>query len=262
MGRMVTTGAKWFFGLATLGLLAAVVYGWGSRGGLTGSATGGLVRGVGEHAGYTVLAFMALAAAGLGAVIVAVRDADAEALTAVSPAETVPEAAPPASASYWPAIAALGAGVAVIGLAVGSLLFVIGMFVVGIALVEWTVQAWADRATGDPEANRQIRNRFMHPIEFPVAGALAIGVVVLSVSRVLLAISATAASAAAIVFATAVLVTAGLLAWRPQLKRTVVAAIVALFAVVVLAGGIIAAANGSRSFEEHHEDEHVEEESP
>ena len=32
-----------------------------------------------------------------------------------------------------------------------------------VVVVEWTVQVWADRATGDPEVNRAIRNRLMYP---------------------------------------------------------------------------------------------------
>ena len=30
-------------------------------------------------------------------------------------------------------------------------------------------QRWSERATGDAEVNRQIRNRLMYPIEIPVA---------------------------------------------------------------------------------------------
>ena len=39
-------------------------------------------------------------------------------------------------------------------------------------IIEWAVQAWADRATGDPEVNRTIRNRLMYPIEIPVGAVL------------------------------------------------------------------------------------------
>ncbi len=249
MGRMVTTGAKWFFGLTALAMVAAAIYGWGSRGGLSGPVTGGLVRAVGEQAGYMVLASLAVASLFLGGVVTAVRDADADAVAAVAGTDGLPAASPPAGNSHWPAIAAFGVGVAIVGLAVGALLFVIGLFVVGIALVEWTVRAWADRATGDPVANRQIRDRFMHPIEFPIAGALAIGVVVLCVSRVLLALPETAADATAIGLAIVVLTTAGLIAWRPRIARSVLTAVVVLFAMVVIAGGIIAAAHGSRTYE-------------
>ena len=44
--------------------------------------------------------------------------------------------------------------------------------VLGAVAIEWTMQAWSDRATGDPAVNREIRNRVMLPIEVPVAGAL------------------------------------------------------------------------------------------
>jgi len=35
-------------------------------------------------------------------------------------------------------------------------------------------QTQADRATGDPVANRKIRNRFMYPFEVPIFGAIGI----------------------------------------------------------------------------------------
>ena len=53
---MITTGAKFFFGLAALALVGAAVFAWSNHGGLTGVLTGGLYGGVGDHAGYAVLA--------------------------------------------------------------------------------------------------------------------------------------------------------------------------------------------------------------
>ena len=52
---MITTGAKFFFGLAALALAGAAVFAWSNHGGLAGVLTGGLYGGVGDHAGYAVL---------------------------------------------------------------------------------------------------------------------------------------------------------------------------------------------------------------
>jgi hypothetical protein len=116
------------------------------------------------------------------------------------------------------------------------------------------VSAWADRATGDHEVNRRIRNRLMYPIEIPVFGAIGIVVLVLCVSRVLLAVSKNAASIAAIVFASLVLAAAFVIAASPKAARTIAAVAIAIGSIGVLAGGIIGASQGSRDFEKHHEE--------
>ena len=94
----------------------------------------------------------------------------------------------------------------------------------------------------------------MYPIEIPVFGAIGIVVLVLCVSRVLLALSKNAASIAAIVFASLVLAAAFVIASSPKAARTVVAVVIALGSIGVLAGGIIGAAEGSRNFEKHTEE--------
>ena len=68
------------------------------------------------------------------------------------------------------------------------LVFVLGLLGLTICLVEWSARAWADRATGDAEVNRSIRDRLMHPVETPIAAVLGIGLIVLAVSRILLAL--------------------------------------------------------------------------
>lgn len=257
IGRVIPYGARWFYGLALIATGAALAYGWGSRGGLNGVLTAGLMGAIGEHNGMVLLLSVAVTALFVGGVVTAVRDADPDVVTATAGADVLPEARPPADLSHWPLLGALGVGITVVGLVVGSLLTVVGLFVVGIALVEWAVQAWADRASGDPQANREIRNRLMYPIEFPVAGALGILLLVLCVSRVLLALPKAGSNAVAIAFASLVLLGAALFAYKPKLGKGLVAVLAAVLGVAVIAGGIIAAAEGSRTFAPH-EEEHEE----
>src|SRR3546814_7349588 len=68
-------------------------------------------------------------------------------------------------------------------------MFVIGLFTLLAVLVEWMVLAWSDRATGDAETNRLVRNRVMAPFEVPLAGALVIAVSVFAFSRLFLTAS-------------------------------------------------------------------------
>jgi hypothetical protein len=257
---MITTGTKWFFGLGIATLVLAAAYGWTTGGDGLGPLTAGYKGGVGDHVGYGILLGAAALSFVQGFVLTALRDADAEMEAQVVGLDTVPPVRP-AGASYWPAIAAFGVGLVLVGLVSEPLLFVFGLIVLGAVLVEWTVQTWADHATGDPATNRRLRNRLMNPIEFPVAGALAVAIVVLSFSRVFLAVSELGAVAVAGVAATVILFGGALLAARPSLSPNVIVAVLLVAAVVVIGLGVAGGVEGEREFhpwnaEEDGEDEH------
>ncbi|RMH76375.1 MAG: hypothetical protein D6683_10095 [Actinomyces sp.] len=247
---MFTTGFKFHFGAGTALALAAVVYGYSSGGGGLGPLVLGWKGGVGDHLGYGLLVAAALAFWAIGLVLVAVRDADPEVQAAALGADTVP-VAPPVTGTAWPVVGAFGAATTVVGLVLGSPIFVLGLAIGAVTLIEWTMDAWADRATGDPAANRELRNRLMAPVEVPVVGALVIAVAVLSVSRILLAVSELGAVVIAGVIAVVILGATTLYAAVPRHGRTIVTALGLLLAVALLAGGIIAAVHGERDFEHH-----------
>ena len=246
---MITTGTKWFFGLGFVTLVLSWAYGWTTGGNGLGPITVGYKGAVGDHFGYGVLFVAAVISFGLGIATLAVRDADAEALAQVAGAERVPPVHP-ATTSYWPAVGAFGAAVTVVGLVSEPIVFIAGLIILGIVLIEWTVQTWADRATGDPAANREIRNRLMNPIEFPAAGLLAIALVVLAFSRVFLATSSEVAVWVATGLAAVVFALGMLAASRPNLGSNLVVGLLLIAAVGVLATGVVAAVAGEREF--HH----------
>src|SRR5690606_34766280 len=107
----------------------------------------------------------------LGLVSVAFRDASPSAQAELAGTEVVPAVTPPAHPAFWPVLAALGATLVVLGLVISNVMFVAGFLVLLVALIEWMVLAWSDRATGDPDTNRLVRNRVMGPWEVPLAGA-------------------------------------------------------------------------------------------
>ena len=80
--------------------------------------------------------------------------------------------------------------------------------------------AAAERATGDPEVNRQIRNRLMYPIEIPLAGAVS-GVVVMitAISRVFLALDKVSTAVVAVVIGAIILGIGFFVAYRPHLLK-------------------------------------------
>jgi hypothetical protein len=255
---MITTGTKWFFGLGFLTLAIAALYGWTTGGNGLGPLTAGYKGGVGDHLGYGILLTAAVVSLFQGVVLTAWRDADPRAQAQLVHLDTVPPVRP-AATSYWPPVAAFGAGLTVIGLVSDSLVFIAGLIVLGVVLVEWTVQTWADHATGDPAANRAIRNRLMNPIEFPVAGVLAVALIVLSFSRLFLAVSEHGAVWIAGILATVILILGAVFAARPRLSSNVVVGLLLIGAIAVLGIGIGAGVAGKREFHKIGESEHEEE---
>lgn len=252
---MTTTASKLFFGGAAVALLAAFTYGWGTGGGFTGVMLFGLKGGVGELAGYTVLVATALVLLGLGIATSLLRDADPEVQAAAARLETAPPVAAPAGPSYWPVLGALAVTATLVGAVASPVVFVIGALGTLLVTLEWMVSAWSERATGDPAVNREIRNRLMFPIEIPVAGALVILVLVVSISRVLLATDRNVSSVIAIVVGAVITAAAFLVAYRPKLSKDAIALMLAIGALVVIGAGIVSAANGSREFHHHGEEE-------
>jgi hypothetical protein len=258
---MITTGTKWFFGLAFVTLVLAWAYGWTTGGNGLGPVTAGYKGGVGDHFGYGVLLSASAISLFLGLVSTAVRDADAEAVAQLAGADTVP-AVTPVGTSYWPAVAAFGVALTIVGLVTTAPAFVFGLITLGIVLVEWTVQAWADRATGDPAANRDIRNRLMNPVEIPAAGVLAVALVVVGFSRVFLSLSSENAVWVATGIAAVIFLVGVFAASRPKLSSNIVVGFLMLCAVGVLVAGVIAAAVGEREFHEHGEEAETHEVEP
>jgi hypothetical protein len=256
---MITTGSKYFFGIAALAFVAAVVYGGATAGHeinmatLLGVISLGWKGSVGDHLGYSVLIGLFACSVFLGCVSVAFRDADAHAQAQVVHADAIPDAAVPQSIAYAPLIGAFGAAVLAVGIVTGVPLVVFGVGLMAVATFEWAARVWSERATGDPEVNRAIRDRIMYPIEFPILAAVGIAVFVLAISRVLVALPK---AGAYLIFGgvPALILLAGvLIARRDHINRNVIATIAIVAGLIVLIGGVVGAAVGPVHVSEEHE---------
>ena len=246
---MIPTGSKLWFGVAGFALVATVAY---------------FIASNGEEYGSMVLLSLVLAAFTLGLLSSLIADGDlrdqrgreggGDGQAALADASGGSVGAQLAAA--WPVMAAVGVGVAVVGLATGGLLLYLGLLLVVAAGIEWMVQAWAERATPDPDENRSLRNRLMYPVEIPVLAAAAIAVVIVAFSRVLLAVSKVGSTVVAIVVATLILGAAFLVTSRPRLSSSLLTAVVGIGVLGLLGGGIVGAVAGERSFEVHEGGEH------
>ena len=136
-----------------------------------------------------------------------------------------------------------------VGVVLNNVFFVAGLIALGAVAIEWTMQAWSERATGDPAVNREIRNRIMLPIEVPVAGALAIAIVIIGYSRVFLAVSKLGAVWIALAIAATIFFIGTALSLRPRIRTDLVAGLLAVAAVVTIGLGIFGAVAGEREFQ-------------
>ena len=237
---MFGTGSQYFVALTVLAVVAAVVYGFASDGGYELELMGTIV-------------FSSLAVGGamlLGQTLMAGDSASAERQRA---ADHRP------SATAWPAVAALGVGITIVGLVVSTQMTLLGLIVLLVAAIEWTISAWADNRSTDPATNKAIRDRLLQPIETPVFAVAAVAFPVFLFSRVLLAVSRDAASYVAMTFAAVVLAIAFIVYAKPGLLRRAVPALLAIGAVVVIVVGIVSAGIGERDFHQPVDEEHTEE---
>jgi hypothetical protein len=257
---MLTTGFKLFFGFCIAAILSAVVFGYSSGGNHLGPVTFGYKGSVGFHFGYTVLMVVGFASGALGLTLQAFRDGDAEAAAQLLGTETAPVGQAPLGDSIWPLIAALSVGTIVVGLVVHPAVLGAGLILAALAMFEWTMSGWADRATGDPEANRELRNRVMRPIEVP---ALALGgsaLLVVAVSRVFLASSSNGAVIAASIVTMIIFGIAILFATKPKVNKRIATDVVIVIGFALLMAGVVAAVIGERDFEHSGEESHESEE--
>lgn len=236
---MIGLGTKYLGGVALLLIVAATVYGIGTGGDSTGNVA---------LLGTAVLGTSGAIAAFLAFVVMEAGDGASR--------DRVREAAYPLLPAYWPVMVAAGIGVLIVGLVINTQLAIFGQLLIVVAAIEWTLTAWADHRSTDAVANQTVRRNLALPFEVPLYGALVVALPVVLVSRVFIAVSRNAASWLALGVSTAVLLLAFVLYGLPQLRRAIVASVLALGAVAVIVGGIVAAAIGEREIEvHHHEDE-------
>ncbi|MCP3992723.1 MAG: hypothetical protein GY724_26890 [Actinomycetia bacterium] len=242
---MFTWGSKYLFAVSVAALLGAALYGLISGGDVVGVTSAGYKGGVGDHTGYTTLVTIGVVSFGLGALNLAIRDGDAEEAAARVGANHALTVSTPKTPSFWGPLTAFGVACLIVGIAVSQAFVVLGIVVFAVVTIQWAILAWSDRATGDDDVNEVIRKRVLGPLEIPMMSLLGIAVLVLGVSRVLLAVSETGATIVAALVAATIFGSALVIA-KSNAPRSVISGVVAIAALALLAGGIVGAVVGER----------------
>jgi plastocyanin len=149
----------------------------------------------------------------------------------------------------WPALTAIAIGILAVGLAVGSAVVYIGVFSVLIAAAGWFAQSWREDPSFTPREGAKISDRLIAPLALPVLALGLVGIIVISVSRVLLAVPKDASIAIAGGMAVMLLVAFFILAARPSIARAGLVFLAGFAVVSVVAAGSVSAAAGYRTFE-------------
>ena len=252
---MINTGFKLYAGIAFLALFAAVLGGYTSGGTIVGPISAGWLGGIGDYISYVVLLGVAFSSVAVGGLLTYFRDADAEAVAASLGTAVAPVGQRPVDQSIWPIVAGLGAAFIIVGMAINAAITGVGFVIISIVAFEWTMTAWADRATGDPKVNQALRAQIMGPFEIPLLGLLFAGVIVIAVSRILLTTSELGAVIVGGAVAVVILSVGIFLALGPKLSKNLMTGIVGVLIAAVLIGGVWGAASGTREIEEEHEEE-------
>ena len=227
---MLSTGSKLFVGLAGLTAAAFTVYGITQNFGALGSLG---------------LFFLMLALIGLATAVILTRDGDISAMDTAA-VQNAPAGTQPAGDSMWPFVGAASAVLLIVGLVTDKRYFVAGLGIMIVAIVEWMVRAWADRASADAAFNQGIRRRIMHPLELPLVGLAGLAVVIYGFSRMMLAADKNIGPVIFGVGAALVLLFGVTFSAKSNMRRSMVVGICAVGGVAVVAGGIASASIGQR----------------
>lgn len=209
----------------------------------------GYVFATGDRVGFTALVFAGLTALGLGVGVFG--------FTPPEPLPTTEEAAEPRPVdttdlpipSGWPVVGAVAMAVVAAGLATDTSLIAIGIIFGLVATFAWFGQVWREHPSWTQQMTDRLHDRFVVPIGLPGTIVVLAGIGVVSLSRLMLAISREAAPVIGSIIAFAILGGFYLVASR-NLGRRALTTLATVSAGLVIASGVAGAIKGEREF--HH----------
>jgi plastocyanin len=155
----------------------------------------------------------------------------------------------PLGPSAWPVAAAAAAVLFLVGLIVDRPVLAFGLVVLVAAGAGWLVAVWREHLNRTRPSALEAQQRLLAPTGLPLLAILGVGVVVVSLSRILLAVPKEASTAVALGAATAVVLVAFLVSSRPRVSGRALGGMVAVVILALGIGGLVAAGHGERTTE-------------
>jgi len=231
---VVPFGSKALWGFGALAAVAAVAY---------GAATN-------DGSGGAILAFVATGAVLLG-VLVIVADPDRAPWVApdASLAEQAPVGPPPSLPSAWPVGAAIGLGVLAVAAATNAVAVVAAVVVLAVVGVGWLLQASSEHPSYAGHYAARLKERLLLPVGLPVGVASLVAIIVISLSRIFLALPENGTRGVALAIALVVLISAFAVAASERMARMAMTLLIAFAFVCLVGAGLAGIAHGERKFE-------------
>jgi plastocyanin len=151
--------------------------------------------------------------------------------------------------SMLPFLAAVALGVFGVGLAAGHAVVIVGLILGVFVAAGWLAQCWREDPSFTGPEGVWISERLLAPFGFPLIALTLVGIIVLSVSRVLLAVPKAASVAIAFALAVMLLVVFLALARQHRVRGATVVTLGGFAFVTLIAAGSVSAASGYRTFE-------------
>lgn len=151
--------------------------------------------------------------------------------------------------SPWPLVGGAAVGILGLGLAIGRGVVELGVVVGLVTSAGWLAQLWREDPSFTPAESAKISSRLLMPFALPMMALGLIGIVVISVSRILLTLPRTGSIIAAFFLALILLMTFYALSSRPHLGRHSVVFLAVVSVVALVGAGSVSAANGYRTFD-------------
>jgi hypothetical protein len=231
---LIPLGSKALFGFGTLALVASIAYGVA-----TNEPTTTVVLGFAAFGAYTLGVALALASADLP--------------PAVAPdapiAEQYPVGARPARPSLWPFAAALGFGLLAVGVSTQGIVLIAAAVVLTLVGSGWLVQQWTEHPGYAPVFGGRLQERFLLPFGLPVAVIGLVATILISLSRVFLALPEQGTRAVALAVALVILFSAFAVAASKRMARTALMLLSGFALACVIGAGAVGIVHGERKFE-------------
>jgi plastocyanin len=155
------------------------------------------------------------------------------------------------SATGWPVVAALAATAVTVALAAGASWLAAAIGASVIPAVGWLTHVWREHPSFSAKVRQRVSDRLVAPVAMPVLATIGALFIAAMVSRVLLAIPATASWVTALILAAGLMVVLWMVASRPRVPSGALVGIAAVSVLSLTVAGALGAKAGERKWEPH-----------